>query len=484
MTDRSLSMNKSPWRRFSLRSLLFLILTAALTNSGCISSGRGETGFWSSVSAWAPGWARKYLPQDKRNELVEFRAADGSYFPLFIRRFFPATALFEKQYPRLYLAREGVQMVEVKKLTAKDDALNEANLSWSSDGVYLGFEIIGNENRRILLKDLVGDFARELMVLPAGGEGSFFDGLGQSGMMSWNAGLRWSRDSNRFAFVSNGGVGEFNIYVGSVAGGERTVASSRAKNGYASWNPAGNEIAFVSSRRGSAKIYVVSIDDSEVVQVSHSPDPDLFPEWFPDGKRVVFSTGDSRNHDVASVQKGDDGKWGRPVAITRSDADELRPSVSPDGRFIAFYGESREMDDEEALVETSRWNIHVVPADGRNFPISDHELSRHLVARDVVVDLNTGPAWTPDGRKVVYVKRDPALFNPIHAYDLFEGKTYHFKTNTRMNRDIMMSRLGVLSFRAQVGSWDKVHVALTNQGLQLQARAAKSVKPVFLQNQG
>jgi len=39
-----------------------------------------------------------------------------------------------------------------------------------------------------------------------------------------------------------------------------------------------------------------------------------------------------------------------------------------------------------------------------------------------------------------------------------------------MNRDILMSTLGVLSFRAQVGVWDRVFVALTNQGLQLQGQ--------------
>ncbi|MEY4631811.1 MAG: hypothetical protein RIQ81_1931 [Pseudomonadota bacterium] len=458
------------------------LLACTLAMAGCASSEKSGSGFWSSVSNYVPGWARKYLPDDKRNELVDFRAADGAYFPPFIRRFFPGTSVFEKQFPRLNHAREGVQMVEVRKLTARDDSLNEANLSWSADGVYLGFEIISSENRRILLKDLMGDFARELMVLPVAPGSSLVDGIGSAGMMSYNAGLRWSRDSNRFAFVSNGGVGEFNIYVGSVSGGERTIASSRAKNGYASWNPAGNEIAFVSSRRGTAKIYVVSVDDSEVIQVSHSNEPDLFPEWFPEGKRVVFSTGDSRNHDVAIVQKAADGKWSRPVNVTRSEADELRPSVSPDGRFIAFYGESREKVDD-SLVESSRWNIHVVPVDGQGFPLSDTDLSRRIVARDVVVDLNTGPAWTPDGRKVIYVKRDPTLFNPIHAYDLFEGKTYHFKTNTRMNRDIMMSKLGVLSFRAQVGSWDKVFVALTNQGIQLQGQAPRTSRPVYLQNQ-
>lgn len=456
---------------------LTIALTGILAATGCSVSGR----------KWDPSaWLNSLIKRDSRDQLTDFQAKDRSYFPPFIKRFFPGTDYFERLFPTLATAREGVQMVEVRKLSPGEESLNEANLSWSADGVYLGFEVIGSENRRILLKDLMGDFARELMVLPLVPQANFIDGLpgGNSSMTSYNAGLRWSRDSNRFAFVSNGGVGEFNIYVGSVSGGEHTVASSRAKNGYASWNPSGNEIAFVSSRRGTAKIYVVEVDDQSVLQVSNSNDPDLFPEWFPDGKRLVFSSGDARNHDVVMARRNPAGAgWSQPFNITRSESDELRPTVSPDGRFVAFYSAAREQS-EDSFVETMSWNIHVVPTDSKAFPLSDEALANYLVARDVVVDLNTGPAWTPDGRKVIYVKRDPALFNPIHAYDLFEGQTYHFKTNTRMNRDIMMSKIGVLSFRAQVGSWDKVFVALTNQGIQLQGRAPQHARPVFLKNQG
>lgn len=436
---------------------------------------------------WDPRamWARWTGPKVK-SPAVEFKAKDGAYFPPFIKRFFAGSAVFEQKYPRATDARRDVQMVEVKKLTPGNESINEANLSWSADGVYLGFELIGQENRRILLKDLMGDFARELMVLPPARTASFMEGVSNnwSSTMSYNAGLRWSRDSNQFAFVSNGGVGEFNIYVGDVKGGERTVASSRAKNGYASWNPSGNEIAFVSARRGTAKIYVVETDEKKVFQVSDSPEPDLFPEWFPDGSRIVYSSGDSRNHDVAMTKRigsGSGAKWSRPFRITRSDSDELRPTVSPDGRYIAFYS-SVQQTDEDSFVGNTVWNIHVLPADLTSLPVSDSELQKYTVARDVVVDLNTGPAWSPDSRKVIYVKRDPNLFNPIYAYDLFEGRTYFFKTNTRMNRDIMMSKLGVLSFRAQVGSWDKVFVALTNQGVQLQGNVDPTIRPVFLSN--
>lgn len=460
--------------------------TIAITIGLSLATG-SFAGCTTSARKWSPSALYgRYFKNKSRDSLVDFKADDGNYFPTFIKRFFPGSGYFEKHFSDLAKARQGVQMVEVRKLTASDDAMNEANLSWSSDGVYLGFEIIGSESRRILLKDLMGDFARELMVLPGSGSGpgNFLEGLsgGGSSMMSYNAGLRWSRDSNRFAFVSNGGVGEFNIYVGSVAGGEQTVASSRAKNGYASWNPVGNEIAFVSSRKGAAKIYVVEVDDQSVLQVSNSHETDLFPEWYPDGKRIVFSSGDAQNHDVVMTRRNSSGQgWAPPFNLTKSDADELRPTVSPDGRFVAFYSAVRDQAGD-SMVETLHWNIHVIPTDLRNFPLSDEALANHLVARDVVVDLNTGPAWTPDARKVIYVKRDPALFNPIHAYDLFEGQTFYFKTNTKMNRDIMMSKLGVLSFRAQVGAWDKVFVALTNQGIQLQGRPTGQTRPVFLQN--
>jgi Tol biopolymer transport system component len=91
-----------------------------------------------------------------------------------------------------------------------------------------------------------------------------------------------------------------------------------------------------------------------------------------------------------------------------------------------------------------------------------------LIAEDVVIDLNTGPAWSPDSRKVFYVKHDVSVANPIYAYDIASGKSYLFNTNTRMNRDLLISRLGILSFRAQVGAWDRVFLALTNQGAQIQ----------------
>ena len=395
--------------------------------------------------------------------LTEFVAKDRDYFPPFITKFFPGVATFVSSFRTLAHARSDITLIEVKQLNDGPATHNEANLSWSADGVYLGFEVVSDGHRKIMLKDLVGNFTRDLHMMSRG-PNNFLDGLVAKSTHSYNAGLRWSRDSTRFAFMSNGGVGEYNIYVGAVGVREKPITSSPTKDGYATWSPKTNEIAFVSSRKGSADVYLVDLKTRQVDRLSRSPAVDIFPEWFPSGDRVVYSSGDALDHDLHVVErKNRDGTWSKPWALTKWKRDDLRPTVSPDGQLIAFYADSEAVDANDPKT----WNIHVIPFH-RGKTYTDTDLKETIVAKDVVIDLNTGPAWSPDSRKLFYVKRDPGVSNPIAGYDLFTGKSYIFRTKTRMNRDIVMSKLGVLSFRAQVGVWDRVFVALTNQGLQLQ----------------
>lgn len=406
--------------------------------------------------------------------LTEFQAKDGQYFPPFIAKFFPNADRFSREYPTLAQARTDVSMIEIKQLNASDVKFNEANLSWSADGVYLGYEVLLDGFRKIMLKDLAGNFSRELQVIPKG-PNNFLDGMVVKSAHSYNAGLRWSRDSTRFAFMSNGGVGEYNIYVGAVGAKEKAVANSPTKDGYATWSPSTNEIAFVSGRSGNGDIYLVDLKSKDVAQLSARKEVDIFPEWFPSGNRIVYSSGDALNHDLHLVERGRrHDPWAKPVALTDWARDDLRPTVSPDGRYVAFYA-----DDGGSTDDNRRWNILVVPyVAGKTY--RESELREMVVAKDVVIDLNTGPAWSPDSRKIFYVKRDPSVSNPIFAYDLFTGRSYVFKTKTRMNRDILMSKVGILSFRAQVGVWDRVFVALTNQGLQLQTEDRLRTKIHYL----
>lgn len=120
--------------------------------------------------------------------LTEFNAKDGDYFPPFVQKYFPATQTFSKDYPTLKQAREGVRLIALRKLNSAAQTFNEANLSWSEDGVYLGFEVITSRHRKIMLKSLEGAYTRELYMIPKGPQ-NFLDGMVAPSAHSYNAGL-------------------------------------------------------------------------------------------------------------------------------------------------------------------------------------------------------------------------------------------------------------------------------------------------------
>ncbi len=417
------------------------------------------------MGAFSTGCAVKEWWQNLGSELTSFQAKNGVYFPPFIDTYFESAKEFAIQHPTLGEARQNVELIQVKQLNPQTHAQNEANLSWSADGVYLSFEQEEVTQRKIMLKDLSNQFIKELSVKPKANH-NFLDGIISNRLQSYNSGLSWSKDSTRFAFMSNGGVGEYNIYVGGLNKEEQVVAQSPSKDGYAAWHPKTQELVFVSARSGNGDLYTVDLNSKQLTRLTDSEDVELFPEWGPDGQTVVFSQGSAKNHRIA-ILKRTANDWSKETFMTTTSFDALRPTFSPNGKLVAFYVDG----------PGGRWDIAVLPLEGNTLP--ERDLRTKVVVKDVVVDLNTGPSWSPDGSKIFYVKKDQLQFNPIYAYDLYSGRRYHLKTETRMNRDILMSKLGILSFRAQNGAWDKVYVALTNQGLQIQGTKAPIANVVY-----
>ena len=145
---------------------------------------------------------------------------------------------------------------------------------------------------------------------------------------------------------------------------------------------ASSRIAFISEPPAGGYcglVYVMNADGSGQRRLADGPADEcaqeLFPAWSPDGRKVAF-VGNSKIY-VANA----DGSGQR--RLTRNTAQELSPAWSPDGRRIAFL-----------RLRHRTFEIYVVNADGTG---------QRRLTRNAAQELS--PAWSPDGRKIAFVGR-------------------------------------------------------------------------------
>jgi Tol biopolymer transport system component len=135
-------------------------------------------------------------------------------------------------------------------------------------------------------------------------------------------------------------------------------------------------------------IWLMNPDGSNVVRVTTPPTSaaggDQQPDFSPDGTMIVFDRDGSDNGDGAIYVVGIDGKGLRQV--TPASLDATRPRWSPDESKFLFGNP------DTASPDVGR-NIYVVHADGSQLLALTHESGG---------DFAESPAWSPDGRMIVF----------------------------------------------------------------------------------
>jgi Tol biopolymer transport system component len=147
----------------------------------------------------------------------------------------------------------------------------------------------------------------------------------------------------------------------------------------ASWSPNGRQVAFEMTPEGEdhPDIFVMNADGTDVRRLTNDPAPDVWPDWFPNGTQLAFTSSRDGFPNVYLINA--DGSEERPL-IT-SAFGRLEPAVSPSGRQIAYMGSPA-----PDVPET----VWVANVDGTD----EHQISSG--PRD------TDPTWSNSGRRIAF----------------------------------------------------------------------------------
>jgi Tol biopolymer transport system component len=166
----------------------------------------------------------------------------------------------------------------------------------------------------------------------------------------------------------------------------RQLTSNAGRNFLPRVSPDGRYIVFESDRSGSFENWRMDSDGNNPKQLTASPLQDFGTDCSPDGKWVVYSKGGPEK-----------GIWKVPIEggnpVRLSDAEAGYPTISPDGKMIAYSYEDPSANPPHGIA--------IMAFEGG--PPTKHF--------DILSSLRTWFRWATDGRSLLYTKNEGGVEN-------------------------------------------------------------------------
>jgi Tol biopolymer transport system component len=191
--------------------------------------------------------------------------------------------------------------------------------------------------------------------------------------------------------------------------GSTQITFSTGLDGFPALSPDGKSIAYGSDQNGTFEIYVKQLaPGGGELQLTNDGQQNFQPAWSPDGQRIAYQS------------RGRGGIWfvsalgGPPRRLTEFGA---KPAWSYDGTQIAFQSKvGNEINLASVLAPSEIWVVSSQGGAPRQLTHAGNPPGGH-----------SSPAWSPDGKRIVFQTSD-YLLTSVWIVDLKSGTTKKLAT--------------------------------------------------------
>src|SRR5690606_2865430 len=209
-----------------------------------------------------------------------------------------------------------------------------------------------------------------------------------------------SPDGKKVAFAALG-----DIYIQEINGGLQQITNDDYVNLEPDWSPDGKSIAYVSDRGGKMEVWVHQLANGRSRSLTKDlPVEASMPSWSPDGKSIAFYT--------VNYMK----RWGPGVLHLVDPATgavrEVHKGVHVPGK-VAWSADGNTL----ALMALSNFSTRFREGLNSFLLVSVNDGNTSRVSPDPMNPLGTrvqnGPAWSPDGEYMAYIKNGSLWTVPV-----------------------------------------------------------------------